>query len=970
MTLRSPVVVGRAAELATLTGVLAAPAQDPIVVLVEGEGGLGKSRLVAEACAGVAAQITVVYGAAYAGGADIPLLPWSDALRDLVRRWGPAAVAEAAGSAAADFAVLLPELGSPGVASGRRVPDLLPWLWERLSERGPLVVVLEDLHAADPGTVEVLQRLARHGRGPLTVVVTARPSGDARDPAAASRWRDVSAELRRSGAVAIELAPLSTGAASELLGRLLAEVASPDGSAATDPERLAELAASGGGVPFVLEQLVEAQLGGGPLSPLPGDPVAASLLSLSAPATAVVAVLALHGGGVDHQLVSELLPEQTLLPALRECVDAGVVVVRGDGRYALRHALLAERARARLLPVELERWHALLAQALADRPQDRRAAMALPAHWEAAGRPREALLASVHAGDIAAFAPGVAAHHYRRAVALWPLVEDPHEVTGTSYDDLVERAAAACAQAGDVEAAVALARDWLSGDAHRRDPARASRLALLVAARGEWTLPEQEVSRAFAQAVQWAGEADGANLAAALTGQARHLAALDRNAEAEPVARRALQAADPGSAEAAYAGAALGAVLAHLGDHEAGMAVLLEAVAGLAGAGHEQESARTVFELVWTEFYAGHAEAALTRAIETSQTLGRAGLVRDIGASLLGTAAQLACWLGRSQQARDLLDRGTREDPAGLGHASRLVARGELALRGGDLNVAARHFAEYVAHWEELGLRAYDHLGLCRSAETAAARGDHAAAAELLAEGLAAIAGADTAYEMTSVARSGGYVLAESVRRGVAAPPDLVAGVTALADRVTAIGRLAADSVPAAELATCRAELARVAGQPASALWSGAADDWGRLGFVWWETLSRLRYAEALLLSRGARATASPVVAKARQRAVELGAAGLVALADDLTRDAGLAAVDVPSPRTAPEASSAAPALTSLTTREREVLALLVEGLSNRAIAQRLYISEKTASVHVSNILAKLGVHSRLQAAAVARRNG
>ena len=64
--------------------------------------------------------------------------------------------------------------------------------------------------------------------------------------------------------------------------------------------------------------------------------------------------------------------------------------------------------------------------------------------------------------------------------------------------------------------------------------------------------------------------------------------------------------------------------------------------------------------------------------------------------------------------------------------------------------------------------------------------------------------------------------------------------------------------------------------------------------------------------------------------------------------------------------SAALQRLSGLTAREREVLDLLAQGLSNRRIAEQLFISEKTASVHVSNILAKLGVASRLEAAAVA----
>jgi DNA-binding NarL/FixJ family response regulator len=79
-----------------------------------------------------------------------------------------------------------------------------------------------------------------------------------------------------------------------------------------------------------------------------------------------------------------------------------------------------------------------------------------------------------------------------------------------------------------------------------------------------------------------------------------------------------------------------------------------------------------------------------------------------------------------------------------------------------------------------------------------------------------------------------------------------------------------------------------------------------------------------------------------------------------------------PSRSSASRAGSAEPPMTgiaALTAREQDVLAQLVEGLTNRQIARQLYISDKTVSVHVSNILAKLGVGSRTEAAAVARRS-
>ena len=977
MVLRSPVLVGRADQLAAVRVALQRPRTDGhvTVVLVEGDGGVGKSRFVAEVVSGLGTDTRCVRGSAFAGGSDIPMLPWADALRDFVRQWGPDDLATVAGAAAADFAVLVPELGVPAPNGGTRVRDLLPWLWERLAATGPVVVVLEDLHVADPGTLSVLLRLARHGGGRLTVVATGRPTGDGRDLAPAHRWRETAAELRRGGAVSIHLPALGHRDTVELADRLVAaasEGAEPPRSGPQERRAIAALVDGCAGNPFVLEQLVQTHVSGTVPDSLPGDPVGAAVELLSATASDLLVALSTLGGEVDHELLRLLVPveEARLLEALRETLDAGVVVVRDGQGYAVRHGLLAESARARLLPIERQRWHATVAQALATRPDDPRAVMAVPSHWEAAGDARRALAAAVIAGQFSSYSPAVSAAHYARAVALWATVDDAAAVSGTTYDELVELAATACAQTGDIDAAVEMARQWLAGAGPETDPARASRLSLLVASRGEWTLPAEEVTAAFDEAVRLATLAGGANLSLAMSGMARHLASLDRNAEAEPLAREALHAATDG-AEAAYAGATLGAILGHLGDHDAGVDALGKALAGMDRLEQAQQHARTAFELVWTQFYAGDATAAVERAVTTSSELGRTGLVLDVGAALLAGAAQIRVWLGDWDQARELIDRGERADPFGLGATTRLGARAELALRAGDAAKGRAMYEEYLSHWEVLGMRSFDHLGLSRCAEGAVEDGDPAAAWALLAEGLEAIAGADTHYERAMVARGGAHVLAQTVRLGKGAPQDLLSGVDELMAVVAANTRDRPGSVPSADLLTAQASRARVEHEPSALLWSLAADAWAGLGFPWWESMCRLRYAEALLVTRGARAAATPVVARARTVAAGLGAAGLVLLADELVRGAGLdvrdgepGASDVPLDG----AEQVWSATYSLTPREREVFALLVAGMSNRAIASDLFISEKTASVHVSNILAKMGVRSRLQAVSLTRR--
>src|SRR4029450_2930899 len=132
--------------------------------------------------------------------------------------------------------------------------------------------------------------------------------------------------------------------------------------------------------------------------------------------------------------------------------------------------------------------------------------------------------------------------------------------------------------------------------------------------------------------------------------------------------------------------------------------------------------------------------------------------------------------------------------------------------------------------------------------------------------------------------------------------------------------------------------------------WAGAADRWRALGCPYEAALALadsdqeapLRQALEELERLGARPLAAAVARKLR----ELGVRGLAR-----------------GPRPTTRANPA-----NLTARELEVLGLLVEGRSNRQIAEQLFISDKTASVHVTNLLAKLGVHSRLEAAAMARR--
>jgi DNA-binding CsgD family transcriptional regulator len=195
---------------------------------------------------------------------------------------------------------------------------------------------------------------------------------------------------------------------------------------------------------------------------------------------------------------------------------------------------------------------------------------------------------------------------------------------------------------------------------------------------------------------------------------------------------------------------------------------------------------------------------------------------------------------------------------------------------------------------------------------------------------------------------------------------------------IAELGRLASLEVPQARyplvvnnLLLARAELSRLEGSSDSHQWRTAAAAWERLEHPFEAAYARFREAEALLTSGAPRAQAEEVLRPAYQTAVALRAAPLRRELEFLARRGRLRlkASAESAEGIKAEASSAARPL-GLTPRELEVLRLLAAGRSNRQIAEQLFISGKTASVHVTNILAKLGVHSRLEAAARARELG
>ena len=180
-------------------------------------------------------------------------------------------------------------------------------------------------------------------------------------------------------------------------------------------------------------------------------------------------------------------------------------------------------------------------------------------------------------------------------------------------------------------------------------------------------------------------------------------------------------------------------------------------------------------------------------------------------------------------------------------------------------------------------------------------------------------------------------------------------------------GRPSLVRLAGAWLRLCEAEQGRVLGEPSPEAWSAAAVAFASLEMPYQQAYARWREAEAHLAARGPRGHAVGALVEAHRLATQLGAEPLRGEIEGVARRAR---VDLDRQRQAADRPPKPDAAFGLTARELEVLDLLVAGLTNREIGGRLFISENTAGVHVSNILGKLGVSRRMEAAAIAHRLG
>jgi DNA-binding CsgD family transcriptional regulator/tetratricopeptide (TPR) repeat protein len=979
-------LVGREDVLGELEATLESARQGRMAtVFLSGDPGVGKTRLVQELVGRAERSgALVLAGAATDIAESPPFWPVASALRTLLR--SPRgrevrAVLEPWSDQLDDLLVLRSAVAEP--LARVQTLELLHRVVLRLALESLLVLVVEDVQWADRSTLDLIAYLVANLPDEQLLLVGTRrtePGASGRDSAA----RTVIRELARHRQVrSLEVPPLRREAVAELV-----TTAEPD-----RPDLVELVWMRSAGNAFIAEETLRAAADGDPTG-LPTtlrELVLSRLERLSAPALRTVRAVALADGPLPHRLLDAVLGGGPwLLDALRESVDAGVVVVdeAADG-YRLRHGLMTDVVVGELLPGERVDLHARYAAALGSTW-----ARELPGvdarlahHWHGAGDRDRAAVAAVAAAEAAATVRGYAeAHrHWLRAARLAGEMAAPP----LPRADCLERAAEAAHLAGDADQAVALLAERLDllepADGPEAPDVEAAALHartgqyLVAAGRGA------EAAEAFGRATA-ALPAEGAERerAEVLGGHASALWTAGDYAAARETAERALTLARRAGLAVleARALATLGFGLAYLQDPEAGEAALRESIAVAERAGEPLEIARahrSLAELLCGPLNELDRGIAIARAgAERARELG---LARSAGAGMLAAAANGLFRIGRWDEADDTIAEAWELAPAGAEALELRLARARLHTGRGRFGPAEDDLEAVDAlSAGTLGPR-YRLPLLTLWAGLAMWKGRPDRALDHVAAGLDVVEqGSDDVWLVAPLVWHGARARAELTRLGMRRPDD---GTDArLRRHADDLARIAAASVPAVRdvvlgfVEMSAAEDERAAGRSDPDAWERVAEIWRERRQPYPSAYAHLRRAEALLSTRANSAVAAESLRRAARMARELGATPFLS---EIAELADRARVRLPEPETVPVTEPNGPAtgpatgsddeLAVLTAREREVLTELAAGRTNREIAQRLFISEKTVGVHVTRIYAKLDVHSRVQASAVLMRS-
>jgi DNA-binding NarL/FixJ family response regulator len=967
-----PVLVGRDTQMAALDAAFADVRQGgPTAVLLGGEAGVGKSRLVSEfgQAAAATGACVLVGGCLQLGTDGLPFAPFTAVLRDLVHEFGADEVASMLPSRTTrGLARLLPELGEPdtagdpGEARTRLFEEMLSAL-DHLARHSPVVLVIEDAHWADRSSRDLLTFLIGNQRaiGGLMIVVTFRSDELHRT----HPLRPMLAALDRIAWVErIELPRLTRHDTAELAAGILGRQLAADVADA--------LYHRSEGNPLFVETLLgcDGELTCGLPESL-RDLLLDGVRRLPEDTQEVLRVASAGGETTGHALLATVtgLDDAALTSALRPAVTANVLRPQESG-YTFRHELIREAVHDDLLPGEHGRLHSRFAEAIDADPSlvpPGRAAIEMAHHWHSAHDSVWALIGAWQAAAQAgrAVAPAERLSLLARVLELWDQVPDAAERIGADHARVLEEATCAAADAGEFERGIALASSALK----ELDPAAEPvRVAQLLETRGHFKkdLGRKEFLDDFSAALR--------------------VAPADVPRVRIPILLAAARCVPVVAMELSHAEEAL-ALARQSGDEVNEADALMTLAMFRAGAGQQSGVGSDPVELIAQAramaVRAGARVLLAKAAINSSHLLEGAGEHElAVEAARRGLADQDERYLGPG--LRSLLVINQVEPLFGLGRwdeaieaaeatgdfqfaslplrrAVLVMLTGRIALARGDLAAAASAAATAAgllrgSPWEDQHHLPLGLLEISLQLATAGAAAAVSAAAEVT-EGFE-LSGGSPRYAWPVVAEVAGVCLAaardERLRSDTAA---LAGRLRTIAEKLETFG----PAQSAARLTFVAADAQLSGGPPAEVLaaWDQAAAARSVVGEPY-PRARALRHAAEAALADGDRDGAADRLRQAAALADGLGAAPLTEEIAILARRA----------RIVLEGSAASAGGSGLTGRELEVLRLVAAGRSNRDIANELFISPKTASVHVSNILGKLGAASRGEAAAKAHTLG
>ncbi|QIX25370.1 AAA family ATPase [Nocardioides sp. JQ2195] len=970
-------LVGRDAELAELSSTLgilptrveARPGADaqPHVVLLAGDAGVGKTRLLtALRDVAFAEGWQVVAGHCLDfGDSALPYLPFSEVMGRLAADL-PEVVDTVAGlhpglsRLQPGRRMLSGELGEPGQATVDRADifEAVHALLERAAEKAPLLLVIEDAHWADQSTRDLISFLcSRPFVPPVGVVISYRAEDlHRRHPlrAQVAEW------TRVRGVHRMLLEPLGPVAVRALIRELHPEALPESG--------VSDIVLRAEGNAFFVEELVGAAWD----SRVPDDLADLLLVRLDRlddTGRQVVRAISAAGRKITHDLLVEAsgVKPDDLDRALRSAIDSHVLVTAGDDSYAFRHALLAEAIYDDLLPGERVRLHASYAEALRD-GRARGTAAELARHARAAMDFETALKASVQAGDEARAVggPDESARHYEHALEI---AADPKLAVGVEVAPLVVKASEALVANGQMHRALTLLERHLASLGDETEPVDRAQLHLAAA----------HTALLFDSDTDWLKHAeDGLALTPAeptreraklLALFARVMLASDDKQRARDAAVEALALSERHNLPKTAADVTTTIIgLDKQAPMEELQVALEEAVQRARTTGAVNAELRALFILGRAHQDRGHFPEACEAFAQAATRAAEAGVPwAPYAFDSRFMHAQIAFTVGMWESVLSLTDMAGQSPPP-VSEALLLTLRLAVGSARGENQLAA--LKRLRKHWSREGVVAIFSAPVEIEAFGRAGRPQAAVEAhDLLVDTLSPNWGE---FFQARVRLSAVTIAALSESVPVMSSDDR-ATYAEVAERLLAAGHRALES---------RAE-AQVLWGPEGRAWAKRLDAellrWRwlvgvdtppleELTEVWRETVtlfedlgnphelawSRARLASVLRAS-GDPAAAREVADRARQAAASLGATPLI----EVLKLLGSTPV-----------RAASTGSTALTPRETEILTLVAAGRTNGEIAKQLFISAKTVSVHVSNVLGKLGAAGRTEAAAIARRRG